>query len=89
MAKKNFKTGFDKLLGEPSEKETKSSSTLPKVLKEETRATFIVNKELLIKLKSISFWERKRIKSVVNDAFKIFIATYEKKNGTVQIPDNY
>ena len=89
MAKKDFKTGFDKLLGEPSGDESQASSALPKVLKEETRATFIVDKELLIKLKSISFWERKKIKSVVNDAFEIFISTYEKKNGAVQIPDNY
>lgn len=88
MAAKYFKTSFDKLLGGHSDDESKSPSTWPKVPKKETRATFIVDKDILLKLRSISFWERKKIKSVVNDAFATFISTYEKKNGTVQTPNN-
>ena len=50
----------------------------------ETRATFIVNEDLLEKLKAIAYWERSLIKEVVASALEKAVATYEKKNGPVK-----
>ena len=80
MKKKNFKTGFDTLLGDdlsqPLQKEV--------LIKEEIRATYIVKKSHNEKLKNISFWERKKIKNVLDEALTSFFEDYEKKNGTIQ-----
>ncbi len=50
-------------------------------LEGETRATFIVNIELLEKVKAIAYQERKAYKAVVHKALGDFIEWYEKKNG--------
>ncbi len=50
----------------------------------ETRATFIINEELLEKLKSIAYWERKTIKIVINAALLDAVSKYERKNGEIQ-----
>ena len=47
---------------------------------EETRATFIVKKELLEKIKDIAYWERVKIKDIINLALEEVIAIYEKNN---------
>jgi hypothetical protein len=47
---------------------------------EETRATFIVKKELLEKIKDIAYWERVKIKDIINLALEEVIAVYEKNN---------
>jgi hypothetical protein len=47
-------------------------------LEGETRATFIVNEELLNKLKAIAYQERKMIKEIVNEMLHDKIAKYEK-----------
>lgn len=53
----------------------------------ETRATFIVNEDLLDKLKAIAYWDRKLIKEVVDVALQDAVSKYEKKNGNIkQIP---
>jgi hypothetical protein len=54
---------------------TKSSQEGTK--ENETRATFIVNEELLDKLAAISYWDRVLIKEVVNRALEEYV---EKKN---------
>jgi hypothetical protein len=93
MSKKNFKGGFDSLLGDnekpkrgrpkTQDKEiTKSSQEGTKV--NETRATFIVNEELLDKLKAIAYWERTLIKDEINKALEDRLEKYEKKNGAVK-----
>jgi hypothetical protein len=99
MSKKNFQRGLNSLLGEEPEipltgrpkkgrpvtqfKEvTKSSQEGTK--ENEIRATFIVNEELLEKLKNIAYWERLLIKEVVNSALVEAVAKYEKKNGVVK-----
>lgn len=93
MSKKDFKGGLGSLLGESEkpkrgrpktqDKEiTKSSQEGTKV--NETRATFIVNEELLEKLKSIAYWERSLIKDEINKALEDRIEKYEKKNGAVK-----
>jgi hypothetical protein len=93
MSKKNFTGGLNSLLGDQTEtvkrgrpqivfKEiTKSSQEGTK--ENETRATFIVNEELLDKLKAIAYWERKLIKEVINSALQEAVDRYEKKNGDI------
>ncbi len=38
-----------------------------------TRATFILRKDHLEKIKSVSYWERKRIKEVVDEALRLYL----------------
>jgi hypothetical protein len=94
MSKKNFTGGLNSLLGDQTEKPkrgrpvtqtkeiTKSSQEGTK--ENETRATFIINEELLDKLKAMAYWDRVLIKEVINSALQDAVAKYEKKNGTVK-----
>jgi len=93
MSKKNFTGGLNSLLGDQPEKPkrgrpvtqtkeiTKSSQEGTK--ENETRATFIINEELLDKLKAIAYWDRCLIKDVINTALQETVAKYEKKNGDI------
>lgn len=83
MSKKNFSGGLNSLLGEQTDKPkrgrpvtstreiTKSSQDGTK--ENETRATFIINEELLDKLKAIAYWDRVLIKDVVNTALQDYV----------------
>lgn len=94
MSKKDFTGGLNSLLGDQPEKPkrgrpvtqtkeiTKSSQEGTK--EKETRATFIVNEDLLEKLKAIAYWDRALIKDVVNTALQEIVAKYEKKNGDIK-----
>lgn len=94
MSKKNFTGGLNSLLGDQPDKPkrgrpvtqtkeiTKSSQEGTK--ENETRATFIINEELLDKLKAIAYWDRVLIKDVVNTALQDVVAKYEKKNGDIK-----
>jgi len=94
MSKKNFTGGLNSLLGDQPKKPkrgrpvtqtkeiTKSSQEGTK--EKETRATFIVNEDLLEKLKAIAYWDRVLIKDVVNTALQEAVAKYEKKNGDIK-----
>jgi hypothetical protein len=94
MSKKNFTGGLNSLLGDQPEKPkrgrpvtqtkeiTKSSQDGTK--ENETRATFIINEELLEKLKSIAYWDRCLIKDVVNTALQDVVAKYQKKSGDIK-----
>jgi hypothetical protein len=94
MSKKNFTGGLNSLLGDQPEKPkrgrpvtqtkeiTKSSQEGTK--ENETRATFIINEELLDKLKAIAYWDRVLIKDVVNIALQEAVAKYEKKSGEIK-----
>ena len=94
MSKKNFTGGLNSLLGDQPEtpkrgrpvtqtKEiTKSSQEGTK--ENETRATFIINEELLEKLKAIAYWDRVLIKDVINTALQETVAKYEKKSGAIK-----
>jgi hypothetical protein len=94
MSKKNFAGGLNSLLGDqPARPKRGRPVTQTKVItkssqegtkENETRATFIVNEELLDKLKAMAFWERKLIKDVVNTALAEAVASYEKKNGQLK-----
>jgi hypothetical protein len=94
MNKRTFAEGLDALIrqkpeqrkpGRPATKKkvvTKSSQEGTK--EQEVRATFIVQEELLEKLKAIAYWDRALIKDVVNRALQETIEKYEKKNGPVK-----
>ena len=96
MSKKNFTGGLNSLLGE-NNKEAKATKVgrpktqfkeITKTSQEgtkenETRATFIVNEELLDKLKAIAYWDRKLIKEVINSALREAVDKHEKKNGAI------
>jgi hypothetical protein len=97
MSKKNFTGGLSSLLGENNKEDkapkvgrpktqfkeiTKSSQEGTK--ENETRATFIVNEELLDKLKAIAYWDRVLIKEVINTALQDAVAKHEKKSGEIK-----
>ena len=94
MSKKNFTGGLNSLLGDQPEKPkrgrpvtltkeiTKSSQEGTK--ENETRATFIINEELLEKLKAIAYCDRVLIKDVINTALQETVAKYEKKSGAIK-----
>ena len=87
MSKKSFTGGLSTVLGDRPEtakrgrpvtqnkKITKSSQEGTK--ENETRATFIVNEELLDKIKAVSYWDRVLVKDVLNTALQEYL---EKKN---------
>lgn len=94
MSKKNFSGGLNSLLGDQPEKPkrgrpvtqtkeiTKSSQEGTK--ENETRATFIINEDLLEKLKAIAYWDRVLIKDVINSALQDIVSKYEKKSGVIK-----
>jgi hypothetical protein len=80
MSKKNFSGGLNSLLGEKPKRGrpvtqtkviTKSSQEGTK--ENETRATFIVNEELLDKLKAIAYWDRVMFKDAINTALQEYV----------------
>ncbi len=99
MSKKNFTGGLSSLLGETKENKDKATNKVgrPKTqFKEvtkssqegtkenETRATFIVNEDLLEKLKAIAYWDRVLIKEVINKALQDAVDKHEKKSGAIK-----
>ena len=93
MSKKNFTGGLNSLLGDSDKPKRGRPKTSTRVVtkssqegtkEKETRATFIVNEELLEKLKAIAYWDRKLIKEVVDTALQEAVAKYEKKSGEIK-----
>jgi predicted translin family RNA/ssDNA-binding protein len=92
MSKKNFTGGLNSLLGDQADKPkrgrpvtqtkeiTKSSQEGTK--ENETRATIIINEELLDKLKAIAYWDRVLIKDVVNTALQEYVDKKKPKPRT-------
>lgn len=54
--------------------------------KEETRATFIVDPELIRKLKYISLVESSLLKDIVSEALTNYISAWEVENGKIRLP---
>ena len=52
----------------------------------EKRKTYLISIELSDKLDWIAYWERLKIKDVINAAASEYITKYEKKNGPVKSP---
>lgn len=103
MAKKDFTGGLSSLIGETTSTKTEQAKSVGRPTTQtkeitktsqlgtkdtETRATFIVNEELLEKVKAIAYWDRVQIKDVVGEALGTYIIQYEKKNGPIQPPPN-
>jgi hypothetical protein len=99
MAKKSFTGGLNSLLGEsqtteavPAAAEPKAKAPKKEITKssqigtkeKETRATFIVNEDLLEKMKALAYWDRVLIKDIVNQALEEHITRHEKKNGEIK-----
>lgn len=82
MSRKSFKTSFDSLLGEGV------TDTKPKKNRQpnEVRATFIIREMHQEKLKLVAYYDRKKIKDVLDEALSNYFESYEKKNGTIQPP---
>jgi hypothetical protein len=53
-------------------------------LEGETRATFIIRKDQVDKIKKIAYWERLKMKDVLIQAIDNLIKSYELKNGIIQ-----
>jgi len=90
MSKKSFTGGLSSLLGdETPQPETKQGRPSPsketrKQSEEgckagETRATFILNEELLDKLKAVAYWKRLMIKEALEEALDSYLTTEEVK----------
>lgn len=83
MSKKNFKTGFESLLGE--ERTHKTEKTAKDISKPNTtRATFIIEVDQLESIKTIAYWDRKSFKNVLSEALKLYIDDYIEKNGKIE-----
>ena len=94
MSKKDFSGGLSSLLGDNLKKETRGRPTtstreITKSSQEgtkenETRATFIVSELILEKLKAVAYWDRIRIKDVIDRALQDYVDRYEKDNGEIK-----
>lgn len=78
MSKKKFSEGINAILGEKETLRASSGEKKIQTLKgsnqsAEKRATFIIDKDLLEKLKAVAFWERENIKKILNDAISEYI----------------
>lgn len=47
-----------------------------------TRATFILRKDYLEKLKASAYWERKKIKEMIDEALRLYLKGKKTKKGT-------
>ena len=85
MSKKNFMSGLDALLENPQVEKKKLSTPKSTSVDKDMRATFIVSQTLLQKVKHIAYWERLKIKDVVEHSFEKHIKHYEAKYGTITL----
>lgn len=46
------------------------------------RATFILRKDYLEKLKALAYWERKKIKEVVDEALRLYLRRKKTRTNT-------
>jgi len=51
----------------------------------ETRATFIVKEDALEKIKALAYWQRLKVKDVVQAALAEHLGRYEQANGPIQL----
>lgn len=58
----------------------------PRNVTKEERATFIINPELLRKIKYISLVDGLMQKEILDEALKNYISEWENRNGTIRIP---
>lgn len=80
MSKKSFIGGFDSLLGEHQIK----NMSAKKNKEEEVRATFQFTTHQLKDIKAIAYWERKKLKEIMNEALSSYIDKYVKEKGNIK-----
>lgn len=81
---KKAKAAPKKTIGRPPQ--TPGESKHGKTLESEVRKTYIVNSETVDKINSVAFHTRKMVKEVVDEAFTMYLNSYEKKNGPIKLP---
>lgn len=90
MSKKNFKGGFDALLGDNNDLEKELKEKIKSDKKGvEIRATFLVDSKQQEKIKAIAYWERKMLKTVLYEALENYINSYESSKGKIMLPREY
>lgn len=77
--KENLEAKRRQNVGRPRKGETGSKS-------EEVRATFIVDPEVVRKLKYISLVESNLLKDVISEALTSYIESWESENGRIRLP---
>jgi hypothetical protein len=80
MGKKNFKGGFNSLL-------TNNSTTPEPIAQKKTTkvlTTIVADEDMMHKIRSIAYWERLKIKDVMQLMFKAYLDKYEAKHGPVK-----
>jgi uncharacterized protein (DUF4415 family) len=77
--KENLEARRKRNVGRPRKDETGSKSN-------EVRATFIVDPDLLRKVKYISLVEGNLLKDVINSALQEYINAWESKSGRIRLP---
>jgi len=88
---KDFSKGMDSLVtGSESKKvpvkEVKTTNKEKEVA--ERQVTFIIKESIHEKLKAVAYWDRKKIKEVVNQMLEDSIKKYEKSKGIIaEIPE--
>lgn len=89
MAKKNFKAGFESLLGNSEDYPPKTNKSIAVSRKPlpEIRATFIISEDHHNTIKAISYWERKMLKDILYEALEAYIAEYKKDKGEIILPN--
>ena len=53
----------------------------------ENRATFVISRDLTLKLKYVSLMERRLYKDVVSEALSAYVEEWEKKHGAINLPN--
>lgn len=77
--KANLEAKRKRNVGRPRKGETASKSN-------EVRATFIVDSELVRKIKYISLVEGNLLKDVINSALNDYVESWEYNNGKIRLP---
>jgi hypothetical protein len=85
MSKKSFTGGLKTVLGEtPSRTKPAQQEQAPGQESADIRATFMIDKDVLEKVRAIAYWDRILIKDVLDSALRQAIQQYEDKNGPVK-----
>jgi hypothetical protein len=75
----NMEQNCKRNIGRPRKGETSSKSN-------EIRATFIVDSDLVRKVKYISLIKGKLLKDIINRALSDYVETWESANGKIHLP---
>ena len=85
-----MKNEIDKVKPGRPKRTDKDNTTVPSAERStmpgDKRKTYIVNTILSYKIDEIAYQERTSVKDVVNQAFSMHVAKYEKKKGKIVLP---